>query len=301
MIVNQQKLPGVRWLFAATTVLAALTGYWHGHGRPDRVDESGSDAVSVRREQRSDIDVKAPPLTAVRLVRESIRGAVDGRQQWQHVRFFTEDEAKTAITELGGSGRNLDLEVMLYYRWGELDPAAANTAAKAMLPKGFAPQREAVIAAWIKQGGALAAWNAVKDESGMWDCTRSVRGEVAEMLVASLSGMNAMAAFKEVPRFDDENCELAVRLCIALAGKASGSPEARSAFLAAAAIHPDPYVLGCAYESLFRQWAKRDLDAARAGAATMAIPADLVENVRRSIDWVAREEGKPAEEPEAER
>jgi hypothetical protein len=273
--------------------MAALAGYWCGSARPDAAGREDERAVPAGGHRPREIIVKAPPLTAVGLVRESIRGAVDERAQWRSVRGFSEEEVKAAIAELGNaypySMPTPGFREMLFYRWGELDPMAAHEAAKSMFPKRFAWPRKAVIAAWIKQGDAGAAWDAVRDEGGIWDCTRTVPGEVAEMLVASLSDRDDAAAFKEVLRLNDENCEIADLLCRARAGMASTTPESRTAFLAAAAAHPEPYVLSCACEHLFKEWAERDLEAARAGASAMALSAEHLETVRWAIDSVARD------------
>jgi hypothetical protein len=293
MLAKQRQISGTPWLPVAAMALAAVAGYGLGSAGRDATGGEDGRGVALRGNRQREIVVKAPPLSAVSLVRESIRGAVDVRQQWRHVRCFSEEEVKAAISELGNADLYSmpapDFREMLYYRWGELDPVAANAAAKAMFPKRLAWPRKAVLAAWIKQGGAMAAWDAVKDEAEVWDCTRSVRGEFADMLVASLSDRDDAAAFREVLRLDDEDCEVADLLCRARAGKASATPESRAAFLAAAATHPEPYVSVCAYGFLFKEWAKTDLDAARAGASSMPIPKDLVADVCREIDSIARE------------
>jgi hypothetical protein len=293
MFADQRKIPGTRWLFAAAMALASVVGYWCGHETRDSAGLENANEVSVRGHRQREIDRKAPPLTAVGLVREAVKGTVDERKQWLQVRCFSEDEVKVAIKELSDSDHysipNHTLEEMLYYRWGELDPMAANAAAKARFPNKFPRPRQAVIAAWIKQGGAVAAWHAVKDEGGMWDCTRSVGGEVADMLVASYSDLDDAKAFKEVLLLDDDNSVIADTLCRARAGKASISPESRTAFLAAAATHPEPYIMSCAYKFLFREWAKRDLEAARGGEDSMKIPEEFVEEVRWEIDRIADE------------
>ncbi|MCW1886986.1 hypothetical protein OKA04_19765 [Luteolibacter flavescens] len=200
---------------------------------------------------------------------------------------------KAALAKLQRSSDPLnvhrDLEEMLFYRWAELDPVAANAEAKARYPERFATSRKAVIAAWINQGGAIAAWNAVKNEGDMWDCTQSVGGEVADMLVASLSDVDDATAFREVKRFDDENCGIAHRLCEARAAKAAETPEARASFLAAAATHPDPYVISCARDYLFKEWAKRDAEEARAAAMAMTLDYDARQSVLWKIESVKQD------------
>ena len=87
------------------------------------------------------------------------------------------------------------------------------------------------------------------------------------MLVASLSDRDDMTAFKEVLRLDDDDCNVAENLCRARAGKASLSPESRTAFLAAADLHPKSYVrYSCARGQLAEEWAKVDSVAAEAAA-----------------------------------
>ena len=236
---------------------------------------------------------RPPALSPAELVREAVKGSLDSRGQWQTVRWLSEEEVKAAIAELGNIESDFTsdflLKEMLYYRWGELNPETANAVAKAKFPKEFSWTRQAVIAAWIKQGGAVEARNAVKDEGEMWACTRSVPGEVAEMVVASLSDRDDEAAFKEVLRLNDENSEIADLLCRARARKAFATSESRTAFLAAASKHPESFVLGCAYQFLFREWAKTDLEAARTGASAMKIPKEHADTVRFEIESAERD------------
>ena len=211
---------------------------------------------------------------------------------------------KAAIGQLGKTEQGLTLPSclldMLFYRWGELNPAAANAAASTMFPTNFSSPRKSVITAWINTGGGIEAWKAVREESAMWACTRSVPGEIAEMIVASLANQSDAAAFKEVLRFDDENCLIADLLCRARAGKASATPESRAAFLAAAATHPNDYVINFARENLFHQWALRDAKEARAGAMAMGLANGYLDEVLREIDSVEREKARHAERKAAE-
>lgn len=301
MSEDARKILRIPWLQVAAAAIAVIGGYWCGSAeRNETIGESGH-KVTMRGHQPRDIVAHRPQLTPQELVRQSMRGGLDERQLWRQVRYFTELEVKAAIGELGDATPHFmatpNILEMLFYRWGELDPVAANAAARLKFPKGFSMPRKAVIAAWIQQGGAVAAWNAVKDESEVWACTRSVPGEVADMLVASYSDRDDAAAFKEVLLLDDENCEIADSLCRARADKASGTPGSRAAFLAAAAIHPKPFVLGCAYEYLFRAWAEKDLEKARAGASSMPIP----EEFRDAVKWeIERAREKKSQEENAD-
>lgn len=305
MFANHGKISGFRWLLAAAMALAAVAGYWCGLERRDLAGSEDSHVPRTRGQRHREVVDKASPLTASELVSDAIHGVGHERQLWRNIRGFSEDEVKTAIAALGNADLGLmpapGIREMLFYRWGELDPVAANAKAREMYPENFSWPRQAVIAAWIKQGGAVAAWDAVKDEEGMWDCTRSVRGEVAEMLVASFSDRDDATAFREVLLLDDDNSEIADLLCSARAGMAYATPESRAGFLAAASTHPKPFVLSCAYRFLFREWAKRDLEAARAGASAMAIPEDQIEVVRWEVDSVARDkERESAKDQEQE-
>lgn len=250
------------------------------------------------------MDARVCARTPVQLVREAVQGRLDEGQQWRAVLRLSGEEVKAMIEELEDGGDRLmwssNLPEMLFYRWGELDPVAANVAARTLHPKFFSGARQAVIAAWINQGGGAAAWDAVKDEAETWACTRSVSGEVAEMLVASLSDRDDEAAFREVIRLNDETSLVADLLCGARARKAWETLEARDEFLAAASAHPEPFVLGCAYKELFQEWAEGDLEAARAGMSSMEIPVRHAETVRRTIESAERdrerEEAKTAVE-----
>ncbi|MCW1922765.1 hypothetical protein OKA05_09400 [Luteolibacter arcticus] len=276
------------WFVAAMVLAAgAGAGYWWGSVRDDAAvadaERGVSTATKVR--ERPPEARAAGSATARGFVQSVIDGSLDVREHWRHIRSFTEEEVKAAVGDLEARPRpNMqsgDLAEMLFYRWGELDPVAANAAAKARDPKGFSWRRQAVIAAWIKQGGGVAAWKAVSRDGGIWNCTQTVQGEVAEMLVASLSDRDDKTAFKEVLRLDDENCEVAELLCRARAGKAAGSPESRAAFLAAADLHPRAYVrYYCARNTLAEEWAKVDAEAAEAA----------------SLIW--EKEGKAAQEEE---
>ncbi len=283
----EKQFPGMIVLVAALS-LAAGAGYWLG-SCPQNPQVSGEERVFFAR-SRGVGDADDSRLSVVDVVRESIKGTLDARAQWRQVRGLSEEEVKSAIAELGDTSLvekfPWELTTMLFYRWGELDPVAANTAAKVMFPKGFSSPREAVITAWIKQGGGAAAWDAVKKENEIWACTRSVPGEVAEMLVASFSDLDDASAFKEVLRIDDENCEIADNLCSARARKASATPKSRTEFLAAAAKYPNDYVIYCARQTLFREWGKTDAEAALAGVTDLPIPEDERESLR---SWVRRE------------
>lgn len=289
---------GTRWMIYVTALgLSAGTGYWWGEKRHDT--PVGTElGVTVGRRERKDVP-KPPSLTAVELVRAVLDGSLDERQYWQHVRWLSEDEVKSAITELKDrrDDRRVtsDLLEMLFYRWGELDPMAANAAAKAMFPQNFSASRRAVITAWIKQGGGAKAWDAVMDEREMWACTESVPGEVSDMLVASLSDQDDATAFKQVLGLNDENSMVADILCRTRARRASETSESRATFLAAAATHPEPFVLSCARENLFQEWAKRDVQAARAGLMALSIPEDVKDYLQHEINSVARDKEREAE------
>jgi hypothetical protein len=282
----------------AALILAAGLGYFCGLTREDLRHNEAPRLKS--RIKRNEMTVNASRRTAEEVVRESINGTIDERVQWRQVRDFSEEEVMSAITKLGG--RKLHqfsssrLPEMLFYRWGELDPVAANTAAKMMFPKGFSNSREAVIMAWIKQGGGAAAWNAVKDEGEIWACTRSVPGVVAEMLVASYSNLDDASAFREVQRINDENYMIADTLCGDRARKASAKPETRVTFLAAVANYPSDFVIHCARESLFREWAKRDAKAALAGVMDLPIPEEERESLRHWVRMEARDAKQAAPE-----
>jgi hypothetical protein len=296
MASAQKQNAGIHARFVVAAGIAAAAGFLWGWMRQEAPTTGEQGAASAKRHRERTPRAMVLSPTANEFVREVIKGAIDERQQWRMVRGFTEEELKSAIAKMD---RRLmassDFPEMLFHRWGELDPVAANEAAKAMDPKGFSDRRRAVFAAWIKQGGGVAAWNAVCEEGQMWDCTRSVPGEVADMLVASLSDRDDPTAFKEVLRLDDGNCNVADLLCRARAGKASESPESRAAFLKAAALHPDPYVIYCARKELFKQWAMKDVKAARTGAMALSLDEEELESVRREIDSVERDEARDAE------
>jgi hypothetical protein len=223
MPATRRQIPGTPWLIVAVIGLAAAAGYWCGSVLQE-AETRGRGRVNPPREHRERNVVPIdPPLTAVGLVREAVKGTLDARQQWRSVRCLSEDEVKAAIAEVGNVGADFNwsssFQAMLYFRWGELDPVAANAAAKEMFPKNFSSERRAVIATWIKQGAAVAVWEAVRDEAEMWACTQSVPVEVAEMLVASFSDLDHAAAFREVLRLNDENSVIADFLCRARARK----------------------------------------------------------------------------------
>lgn len=318
MIAPRKQSPGFPILFVAVAVLVVVVGYWYGPVR----EKAGFRKVFVPERRERKVPANIESLAPAALALHFPGGAVDEVRQWENVRNLSLDEVKAAVGQLQkGEWSEHDsfwLEVMLFYRWGELDPAAANAKAKALFladppPEGWIASRfplfrQAAITAWIKQGGAAEAWEAVKDEAEMWACTRSVPGEVAEMIVASLADRSDEDAFREVMRLDDDNCEIADTLCQARARKAFETPESRAAFLSAAALHPEPYVLGCAYQFLFREWAHFDPAAARAGAAAMEMTEEMRKVAEREIESAARDMEKEsgiladamAEEPNTE-
>jgi hypothetical protein len=293
--------------------IAALAGYGWGAmaddapaaaerwvGRPTKVRERPPETRA------------AGPATTRGFVQSVSDGSLDEREHWRHIRSFTEAEVKEVIAEVeqseGGRIGSWELRPMLYYRWAELDPVAANAAAikadptsPTMWGSGFSWSRRAVIAAWINQGGAVAAWNAVREENEVWACTRSVPGEVSDMLVASLSDRDDMTAFKEVLRLEDENCVMAELLCKARAGKAARSPESRAAFLAAADLHPRAYVrYSCARDELLEVWSELEPQAAEAASLIWDKERDLAqeeEDAREEAKWKEEEEAAASDEP----
>jgi hypothetical protein len=283
--------PGLHWIkWTAVMSVAATAGFWCGSRQQAKTnDAAASGEIAGGSKARRMTESPTEILPAER-VRKAIEGRLDGDRLWPEVRRLSAEEVTAAIGELGrpetfGGVQDFtcDLPAMLFYRWGELNPVAANEAAKSLLPKHFPDSRQAVIAAWIKQGGGIAAWNAVRDEGEIWDCTRSVPVEVADMLVASFSDLDDATAFREVGKFNDENSLIAGKLCRARARKATATPGTRAAFLAAAATHPDPYVASCAYEYLFKEWAEIDPGAALEGTADPTIPEDEREEMRNLV------------------
>lgn len=297
-------IPGNPQLYVLALGLAAAAGYWTGVVREEAPGAENRQQTFVRKRMERSVETKGAPLNGTKLVRESLRGTIDERSQWWAVRRMSEAEVKEAIAELPAPKppffATSKVSKMLFYRWGELDPVAANAAAKAIYPKRFSRARQAVVTAWIKKGGASAPWEAAKDEAEMWDCTRSVGAEVAEMIVASLSNLSDSVAFEEVARLNDGNLMIADILCDARAGEAARTPESRMAFLTAAEGHPEPYVTHCAYEYMFREWAKLDIDAARAGAAAMKMSEENRSVVETAIDHVYRDQARELERVKAE-
>jgi len=291
---SQQAGIGSHVWFVVAMGIAAMAGYgWGSMGLDVPADaERAAGKPTKVRERPPEMRVEGP-ATARDVVRSVMDGSLDDRQHWRHVRSFTEEEVKEAIASLDRryqwSSRTRDLAEMLFYRWGELAPVAANETAKSMFPEKFSRCREAVIAAWINQGGGVAAWSAVEGDLGMWDCTQSVSGEVAEMLVASLSDRDDLAAFKEVLKLDDDNCEVADLLCRARAGKAARTPESRAAFLAAADLHPRAFVrYSCARDELLKAWSELEPEAAEAASLIWEKERDVAqaeEDAREEAEW----------------
>lgn len=294
MIRPPRKSTGLHWIkWAAAVSGAAIAGYWCGSQQPATATANGAAASgnTASHSQAHRVEKTASETSPADRVRKAIEERLDGDWLWPEVRRLSEEEVAAAIGELGrpetfGGGQDFtcDLPAMLFYRWGELNPVAANEAAKSLFPKRFSDSRQAVMAAWIKQGGGIAAWNAVRDEGEMWDCTRSVPVEVADMLVASFSDLDDATAFRAVAKLNDENCLIAGKLCRARARRATATPGTRAAFLAAAATHPDPYVASCAYEYLFKEWAEIDPEAALEGSMDSAIPEDEREHVGNLVE-----------------
>lgn len=293
------KIFGIRLLFVAAGVMA-VAGYCLSPWRM----KVGSREVFVPERRERNLPAIDHPVNATALVRLFPGGAIDEARQWQAVRKLSVREVKAAIEQLPKSESVWEssdifcLRGMLFYRWGELEPVVANAKALALFlanppakgwsSSGFPHYRRAAITAWIKLGGTAEVWEAVKGEEEMWACTLSVPGEVADMIVASLSDRSDEAAFQEVLRLSDENCVIAETLCRARALEASRTPESRAAFLAAAAAHPKPYVRSCAYQFLFREWAQSDLEAAQSGAAVMEMTDEMRKEAETEIDNAAR-------------
>lgn len=275
-----------------------------GHDVPTEAERGVEKPTKVR--ERPPAMSAEGPATAREFVEAIIAGTLEEREHWQHIRSFTEEEVKETIADVekseGGRIGSWELRPMLYYRWAELDPVAANAAIKAE-PKsslawgsGFSWSRQAVIAAWINQGGAVAAWDAVREENEVWACTRSVPGEVSHMLVASLSDRDDMTAFKEVLRLKDENYEVAGLLAETRAPKAARSAESRTAFLAAVDLHPSVYVrYSCARDNLLEVWSELEPEAAKAASLIWEKEREVAqeeEDAREEAEWAEREKEK---------
>ena len=283
-----QMISPVRLMLVAAMCLAAAAGYWWGASQKEARSGENERLMSAR--ERGELVASAPRRSAVNVVRETTKGSIDDREQWRQVREFSEEEVKAAIKELGSPSRMMSLRhslsAMLFYRWAEIDPVAANEAAKVMFPQQFSGERMAVVAAWIKQDGGAAAWRAVNNgetSSGVWDCTRSVETEVADMLVASLSNLDDSSAFKQAPRLDGEDSLIVEKLCKVRARKACLTPESRAAFLAAAEAFSNDSMMEYAHKSLFWEWAKRDKEAALLGIMTLPISEKQREYIRSYI------------------
>ncbi|MFK7852209.1 MAG: hypothetical protein AB8D78_14630 [Akkermansiaceae bacterium] len=274
--------PKILWLIGVACALTAVLGV----GLMDLV------TIGDLPRNRSDDAHKPPSIDkASEWVRTAIQNGttIDSSNQWQAIKNFSQPEIEAAVAELEPHDHSelpYDILGMLFYRWGLLDPVSANQKAAEMFPKRFAGAREAVLTAWINQGGAADAWDAVKDEREIWACTRSVPGAVAEMLVSSWHPLDDATAFHEVQKLNDENSFVADHLCSHRGKTAWKTADARRSFLSAAATHPDPYVIGSAREKLFRQWAKANPDAARKGAMNLGITAEEKESL---ISWIEME------------
>ncbi len=263
-------------------VLTMVVGFWCGssHHKMKSEPEHPQSRASSLTERNS--EAQKSERTISRLVEKAMTHTMDDRQIWHEVRFLSEEEVEAAISEVAANGGIRSdpfgddslLPAMLLYRWGELDPQAANKKAKILYPEKFQAPREAVFAAWIQQGGSAAAWEATKNESGMWDCTMTVSGEVADMIVASLASLNDEDAFRAIKSINDDNCEVADSLCRLRAKKAFYSGESRSEFLAAARSHPMPYIHETAVRFLFREWMSHDKEQAKAAAISMPLTDD---------------------------
>lgn len=260
-------------------VLAMVAGFWCGSShRTMTAEPLHSLSPSSSRSDRDSGERKAE-RTIREFVEKAMTHAIDDRQLWHQVRFLNEEEVKTAIAEVSANGgiRSQSLgnysifPAMLFYRWGELNPAAANQQAKILYPEKFQAPRAAVFTAWIQQGGSAEAWEATKNETGGWDCTMTVSGEVADMIVASLSHLNDAEAFLAVKRINDDNAEVADSLCRLRAKKAFVSEESRREFLAAARSHPEPYIHVTAVQFLFREWMEHDKEKAKAATISMQL------------------------------
>ncbi|RYD20623.1 MAG: hypothetical protein EOP88_14365 [Verrucomicrobiaceae bacterium] len=281
----------------AVVFLVTVGHQWRSTFRSGTGEEGPMEVKLLTRREREEKPKLSNPVV-LELLRQEAEGKVDERQ-WGDIRNLSEADVKAAIMELGypepsrgtlmGLLADSRLRQMLFQRWGQLDPVEANTMAKAMFPEDFAHSRRAVIAAWIARGGEKEAWEAVREELGSWACTESVPGEVAEMIVASLSDLDDAAAFAAVMRLNDENSLVTSTLCSARADDALASSETRAAFLAAAAAHPEPRVLECAREWLFREWAEIDIGAAEAGLTALCLPKDDEQQLQSRIDSVRRD------------
>jgi hypothetical protein len=300
--------------FVVAMGIAVLAGYGWGSMADDApMDAERGVGKPTKVRERPPEGRAAGPATAREFVQALITESLDEREHWRHIRSFTEEEVKEVIADVEKLDRYLigswELRPMLYYRWAELDPVAANAAAIKADPNspttwglGFSWSRQAVIAAWINQGGAVAAWDAVREERGMWACTRSVPGEVSQMLVAALSDRDDMTAFKEVLRLEDENCVIAELLCEARARNAARSPESRAAFLAAVDLHPRAYVrYSCARDKLLEAWSELEPEAAEAASLIWEKEREAAqekEDAREEAEWAAREkENATGDEP----
>ena len=306
MIRPPRPSPGLHWTkWSAAMSVAATAGFWCGSRQQAKTNDGAAYGEIASHSTARRVTEFPSETKPVEKVRKAIAGKIDGDRLWPEVRRLSEEEVTAAIGELGrpetfGGGQDFtyDLPAMLFYRWGELNPVAANEAAKSLFPKRFSDSRQAVMAAWINQGGAIAAWESVGDEGEIWDCTRSVPGEVADMLVASLSDLDDATAFREAAKFNDENCDIADNLCCARARKATATPGTRAAFLAAAAAHPDPYVASCAYEKLFKEWAEIDPEAALEGSMDPTMPEDERESVGDIVQRAIKSHKEEAAEGE---
>jgi hypothetical protein len=156
------RIPGTRLLLVAAAVMAVA-----GYCLSPLLEKVASPDVLVPERRERNLPANDHSVNATALVRLFPGGGLDEARQWQDVRNLSLKEVKVAIERLPqsewGSSETFWLKVMLFYRWGELEPAAANQTAKAISlanppPKGwsttgFSHARRAILTAWIKQGG----------------------------------------------------------------------------------------------------------------------------------------------------
>jgi len=226
--------------------------------------------------------IRAPTDDRYRL--DAVYGRVGTREQWRRIRAFSEEETKEALAAMGDSlpkweSAGHDAREMLYYRWAEFDPVAANAAIREADSDGFSSTRAAVMTAWIKQDPS-AAWNATKGEEGMWACTRSVRGDVADMLVASYSEDDDATAIQKAGMLGDEEAYVGSIVIETRVKQAAADPERRVAFLRAVSKYPNEVVRNYACYSLFSKWGELDPVAALAAVGTASLPREEIEELR---------------------
>lgn len=296
-----------KFLLLAAAFLA-VGGWWGYRGERRVIDDAGAPKTTVRKMMKRLVTPAAERAGLDRLeeLRQSIGRKIPTRQEaaalWEAVKGISAEEVKSVLEGLPqGTGLTVNeaLVSMLYYRWAQLEPEAAASAAVAAFPGGRNGGElifYTIFSAWARRDAdAAIRWGRDSNNDRAQDAATSL---AASRWISDDPTTAVSRARTELAGAEDDIFRF-------LATKFSGSPEARRQFFALLAKDATPQQA----QGLLRSLASTVNMNNAEGAAKLAdemtaagnLPEEWIETFRKgsiydrgpktSIEWLEQPRG----------